>query len=126
VRQRVSHAIFCGSTQEAKTTVDRKKTTMVPKIRITVRHVRWDAAVVLYLAIPRCNTSRRLGFDVARFDHVRALMFPLRCSNERKSVIRILQDGFLLANQTNLLRLWKCKCLLGEYNMSIGDFPTLE
>ena len=46
MRQRVSHAIFCGSTQEAKTTVDRKKTTMVPKIRITVRHVRWDAAVV--------------------------------------------------------------------------------
>ena len=45
VRQRVSHAI-CGSTQEAKTTVDRKKTTMVPKIRITVRHVRWDVAVV--------------------------------------------------------------------------------
>jgi hypothetical protein len=49
VRQRVYHAV-CGSTQEAKTeaktTVDRKKTTMVPTIRITVRHVRWDAAEV--------------------------------------------------------------------------------
>jgi len=45
VRQRVSHAV-CGSTQEAKTTVDRKKATMVPKIWITARHVRWDAAEV--------------------------------------------------------------------------------
>ena len=46
VRQRVSHAI-CGSTQEAMTKVDRKKTAIAPKIRITVRHVRRNAAAVV-------------------------------------------------------------------------------
>ena len=45
VRPRVSRAV-CVTAQEPKTTVDRKKTrwSMVPTIRTTVRHVRWDAA----------------------------------------------------------------------------------
>lgn len=79
------------------------------------------------LVIPCCNATSRMSFNVARVGEIQAVMLALRCPATRKDDLRIFQDGVKVAGGKKLIRPWNWwHCLLGGYNMNIGEAPSLD
>jgi hypothetical protein len=80
----------------------------------------------LGIILPCCNASNGIvEFDVSSLDRIQALMLTLRCEAERRLDVRLSVDGALMTNVT-LVRPSDWKCLLGGYNMNIGDLKSLD
>jgi hypothetical protein len=82
------------------------------------------------IVLPCCsnyapNSSSIVEFDVSSLDRIQAIMLTLRCAAERRLDVRFSVDGTLMSNVT-LIRTSDWKCLLGGYNMNIGDLPVLD
>jgi lysophospholipase L1-like esterase len=77
------------------------------------------------IVVPCCKTSS-LEFDVARFGLLRGVMVTFRCTDKRKQSIRLLVNGVMYRRRPNLIRPSNWDCLLGGYNMNIGDLKSLD
>jgi hypothetical protein len=78
------------------------------------------------LIVPCCNKSSTLDFDISQFNQVRAIMVSMRCTEEVRDGLRIHHDGIFPDTKPNLLRPLNWGCLLGGYNMRIGELPSLD
>jgi hypothetical protein len=77
------------------------------------------------IVVPCCRSSS-LEFDVARFGILRGIMVTFRCTDKRKQSIRLLVNGVMFRRRPNLIRPTNWDCLLGGYNMNIGDLSSLD
>jgi hypothetical protein len=76
--------------------------------------------------VPCCNNSSSLDFDLSRFDRIRAIMISMRCTEEIRDRLRVSHDEVFSDTKPNLLRPLNWGCILGGYNMRIGELPSLD
>jgi hypothetical protein len=78
------------------------------------------------IILPCCNASTGIvEFDVSTLGRIQAFMLTNRCVLERRLDVRLFADGKLMTNIT-LIQPSDWKCLLGGYNMNIGDLKSLD
>jgi hypothetical protein len=78
------------------------------------------------LIIPCCQSNSFVEFNLSSIEKPKAVMMSLRCNETRKEWLRIQKNGEILENKPKLIRPWNWKCLLGGYNMNIGELPSLD
>jgi hypothetical protein len=78
------------------------------------------------LIIPCCQSNSFVEFNLTNIQQPKAIMVSLRCDDKRKEWLRIRKNGQFLDSKPNLIRPWNWKCLLGGYNMNIGELPSLD